>query len=195
MADHTTCGMSVKAALIGNGVPEAGEFTSVRYFTNDFDTKIEGIDVVLIYGWESGFGTTDLLVSFNHTKTKVRNFREGSTIAGGDTLDNLEHGAPETRFNATATHSIGQWYLVLRYSYFGEWYDDHSAAEFDGYGLADPLVQYNFASGLAINLGAENVTDEYPDRAINFGNGRKYPRCSPAGHNGALVYAKVSYSM
>ena len=84
---------------------------------------------------------------------------------------------------------------MARYSYFGDWYDDHSAAEFDGYGLADLLVQYNFASGLAVTLGGENVLDEYPDTAINFGNGRRYPRYSPAGHNGALVYAKVSYSM
>ena len=86
-------------------------------------------------------------------------------------------------------------YLVARYSYFGEWYDDHSAAEFDGYGLADLLVQYSFAGGLAVALGAENLLNEYPDKAVNFGNGRKYPRYSPAGHNGALVYAKVSYSM
>ena len=185
----------IKQALVAAGVPEAREFTSVRYFTNDFDTRTEGVDVVLTYGWESGLGSTDLLLSFNHTNTRVRNFREGSTIAGGDTIDNLERGAPETRFNLTATHSIDQWYLVARYSYFGEWYDDHSAAEFDGYGLADLLVQYNFESGLAVTLGAENVLNEYPDKAINFGNGRKYPRYSPAGHNGALVYGKVAYSM
>ena len=185
----------IKQALVDAGVPEAREFTSVRYFTNDFDTRTEGVDVVLTYGWESDLGSTDLLLSFNHTSTEVRGFREGSTIAGGDTIDNLERGAPQTRFNLTATHSIDQWYLVARYSYFGEWYDDHSAAEFDGYGLADLLVQYSFAGGLAVTLGAENLLNEYPDKAVNFGNGRKYPRYSPAGHNGALVYAKVSYSM
>ena len=185
----------IKQALVAAGVPEAREFTSVRYFTNDFDTRTEGVDVVLTYGWETDLGSTDLLLSFNHTSTKVRNFRAGSTIAAGDTIDNLERGAPETRFNLTLTHSIDQWYLLARYSYFGEWYDDHSAAEFDGYGLADLSAQYNFTNGLALSIGAENVLDEYPDRAINYGNGRKYPRYSPAGHNGALVYAKISYSM
>ncbi len=185
----------IKQALIAAGVPEAREFTSVRYFTNDFDTRTQGVDVVLAHGWETGLGSTDVLLSFNHTSTKVRNFRPESTISGGDTIDNLERGAPETRFNLTLTHRIDRWYLVARYSYFGDWYDDHSAAEFDGYGLADLLVQYNFAGGLAVSLGAENLLDEYPDKAINFGNGRKYPRYSPAGYNGALVYAKVSYSM
>ncbi|MCY4342609.1 MAG: TonB-dependent receptor [Gammaproteobacteria bacterium] len=186
---------AIKQALIADGVPEAAEFTSVRYFTNDFDTETEGVDVVLTYGWETDLGSTDLLMSFNHTNTKVRNFRPGSTIAGGDTIDNLERGAPETRFNLTLAHSVNNWYLVGRYSYFGEWYDDHSAAEFDGYGLVDLLAQYNFASGMSVSVGAENALDEYPDKAINAGNGRKYPRYSPAGHNGALIYAKISYSM
>ena len=185
----------IKQALIDAGVPEAREFTSVRYFTNDFDTRTEGVDVVLTYGWETDLGSTDLLLSLNYTSTKVRNFREGSTIADGDTIDNLERGAPETRLNLTLNHSIDRWDLVARYSYFGDWYDDHSATEFNGYGLADLLVRYNFASGLAIDLGAENVLDEYPDTAINYGNGRKYPRYSPAGHNGALIYAKVRFSM
>ena len=186
---------AIKQALIADGVPEAAEFTSVRYFTNDFDTKTEGVDVVLTYGWETDLGSTDLLASFNHTTTKVKNFRTGSTIAAGDTVDNLERGAPETRFNLTLTHSVNNWYFMGRYSYFGEWYDDHSADEFDGYGLVDLLAQYNFASGLAISVGAENALNEYPDKAINTGNGRKYPRYSPAGHNGALVFARISYSM
>ena len=30
---------------------------------------------------------------------------------------------------------------------------------------------------------------------IDHGDGRKYPRYSPAGNNGALIYAKISYSM
>ena len=185
----------IKQALIDADVPEAREFTSVRYFTNDFDTKTEGIDAVLTYGWETDLGSTDLLLSLNHTSTKVRNYREGSTIAGDDTIDNLERGAPETRYNLRLNHSTDRWDLVARYRYSGDWYDDHSAAEFDGYGRADLLVRYNFASGLAIELGADNVLDQYPDKAINYGNGRKYPRYSPAGHNGALIYTKVRFSM
>ena len=185
----------IKAALIADGVPEAREFTSVRYFTNDFDTQTRGVDIVLTHGWDWNLGRTDLLISANRTETEVGNFREGSTITSGDTIDNLERGAPGARFNLTATHSMDRWYLVARYSYFGEWYDDHSAAEFDGYGLVDVLARYDFSGGLSVTLGAENALDTYPDEAINYGNGRKYPRYSPAGHNGALVYAKVNYSL
>ena len=184
-----------KAALVAAGIPEARDFTSVRYFTNDFDTRTQGVDVVLTYGWETDLGSTDLQLSFNHTETEVLDYRAGSTIADGDDIDNLERGVPEMRVNLTLTHSMNQWDLLGRYSYYGDWYDDHSAADFDGYGLVDVQAQYNFESGLALTFGAENVLDEYPDLAINYGNGRKYPRYAPGGHNGALVYAKLSYSM
>ena len=95
----------------------------------------------------------------------------------------------------TLSHAFDRWDVVARYSFFGAWYDDHAAAEFDGYGLADVLVRYHFANGLAVTLGAENALDRYPDEAINYGNGRRYPRYSAAGHNGALIYARVAFSM
>ncbi|MDE0712260.1 MAG: TonB-dependent receptor [Rhodospirillales bacterium] len=184
-----------KAELVAAGIPEARNFTSVRYFTNDFDTRTQGVDVVLTYGWETDLGSTDLQLSFNHTETEVLGYREGSTIADEDDIDNLERGVPEMRVNLTLTHSMDQWDFLGRYSYYGDWYDDHSAADFDGYGLLDAQATYNFLSGLALTVGAENVLDEYPDLTINYGNGRKYPRYAPGGYNGALVYAKLSYAM
>ena len=187
----------IKADLVAAGVPEARDFTSVRFFTNDFDTRTQGVDVVLTYGWETDLGSTDLQFLFNHTDTKVLDYRRdsGSTLVTEDDIDNLERGIPETRLNLTLNHTIDQWGLVGRYSYFGDWYDDHSAAEFDGYGLVDLLAQYSLTNGVAVTFGAENVLDKYPDLAINYGNGRKYPRYAPGGHNGRLVYAKVRFSM
>ena len=181
----------IKQRLVADGVPEANEFTSVRYFTNDFDTETAGIDVVASYGWDTANGNADLLFSFNTTDTEVV---DSSSISAG-TIRNLEHGWPETRYNLTYRQSFNQWDVVARYGFYGDWYDDHAGADFSGYGLADVQVSYNFASGLAVTLGAENALDEYPDEAINYGNGRRYPRYAPAGHNGALVFAKVRFSM
>ena len=185
----------IKNQLVAAGIPEARDFTSVRYFTNDFNTRTQGIDVVLTYGWETSLGSTDLQLSFNHTDTKVLNYRPGSQLPGSGDIDNLERGVPDMRVNLTLTHSMEQWDFLGRYSYYGDWYDDHSDADFDGYGLVDVQAKYNFLSGLAFTVGAENVLDEYPDLSINYGNGRKYPRYAPGGYNGALVYAKLSYAM
>ena len=182
---------AIKQQLVAQGVPEANEFTSVRYFTNDFDTETRGIDLVASYGWETDTGSADVLFSWNSTETDVVSF---SNISAG-TVRNLEHGWPENRANVSYEVSFHEWDLVLRYSHFGDWYDDHAGDDFSGYGLADLLVRYNFTNGFAVTLGVENLLDEYPDEAINYGNGRKYPRYAPAGHNGALMFVKISGSL
>ena len=186
---------AIKRDLLAAGVEQAGDFDTIRYFTNDFDTRTQGVDVVLTYGWESGFGRTDLQLSFNYTNTEVLDYRSESTVADGNTIANLENGAPKQRIDLTLNHEIDQWDLFARYGYYGDWYDDHGGREFDGYGLVDVQARYHFLNGLSAALGAENVLDQYPDRNIDPGDGGKYPRYSPAGYNGALVYAKVSYSM
>ena len=186
----------IKQDLIAAGIPEAQDFDSIRYFTNDFDTRTEGVDVVLTDGWESAYGSTEALLSYNHTTTEVERYRAGSTIANGDTIRNLERGAPQTRYNLTLVHDFNQWALMARYNYYGEWYDDHSAAEFNGYGLVDLMATFDHvASGFSFSVGVDNVLDEYPQEAINRAVGRRYPRYAPAGHNGALVYARITYEM
>ena len=181
----------IQQQLVAQGVPQANEFTSVRYFTNDFDTETTGFDLVAGYGWGTASGNASIQFSYNKTDTEVV---DSSSISAG-TIRNLEHGWPETRYNLTYRQTFNQWDLAARYGYFGDWYDDHAGADFSGYGLADIQVRYNFASGLALTVGAENALDEYPDEAINYGNGRRYPRYAPAGHNGALIFAKVSVSL
>ena len=181
----------IKRRLVADGVPEANEFNTVRYFTNDFDTETAGFDVVAGYDWLTANGNADIQFSYNKTDTEVV---DSSSISAG-TIRNLEHGWPETRYNLTYRQTFNQWDLVARYSFYGDWYDDHAGADFSGYGLVDIQARYNFASGLALTVGAENALDQYPDEAINYGNGRRYPRYAPAGHNGMLVFAKMNVAL
>lgn len=185
----------IKQSLIAQGVPEASEFTSVRYFTNDFDTATKGVDIVATQSWFAANGTNEVLFSFNRTETEVENWRAGSTIVAGDTIDNLERGAPGTRYGLTYRHTKEVWDLTVRYNFYGEWYDDHSAATFDGYAPIDVLGTYDFSENLMISVGIENILDTYPDETINFGNGRLYPRYSPAGYNGRLIFGSVRYAL
>ena len=183
---------AIKQQLRASNVQGADLFDRVRFFTNDFDTRTQGVDVVLAYGWDTELGSTNLQFLFNRTETEVLRFSEASTERR---VKNLERGSPETRLNLTLTHNIDEWDLVGRYSHFGEYYDDHAGRDIDGYGLFDLSAQYHFANGLAVTLGADNVFDEYPEEAIATTNGRKYPRYAPGGHNGRLVYAKVRFAM
>lgn len=190
----TTVTDEIKTALVEQGVPEAADFTSVRFFTNDFDTSTRGIDIVATQSIELGDGLLDILLSFNNTQTSVEDYRVGSTITGGDTIDNLERGAPETRYGISARYSLERIDLTARYNFYGSWYDDHSAAEFDGYGYVDLLGTLVVTDQISVSAGIENAFDAYPDETISFGNGRLYPRYSPAGYNGTLVYVSTKLS-
>ena len=190
----TTVTDEIKTALVEQGVPEAADFTSVRFFTNDFDTSTRGIDIVATQSMELGDGILDVLFSFNNTQTSVEDYRMGSTITGGDTIDNLERGAPETRYGISARYSLERVDLTARYNFYGSWYDDHSAAEFDGYGYVDLLGTLVVTDQISVSAGIENAFDAYPDETISFGNGRLYPRYSPAGYNGTLVYVSTKLS-
>ena len=190
----TTVTDEIKAALVEQGIPEAADFTSVRFFTNDFDTSTRGIDIVVTQSFELGDGLLDVLFSFNNTQTSVEDFREGSTITGGDTIENLERGAPETRYGVTARYALERIDLTARYNFYGSWYDDHSAAEFDGYGYVDLLGTLLVSDSISVSAGIENAFDAYPDETISLGNGRKYPRYSPAGYNGSLFYVSTKLS-
>ena len=185
----------IKAMLLAQGVPEASEFTSVRYFTNDFDTATKGVDVVATKSWFASGGNNELLFTLNRTETEVTSWRPGSTITGGDTIENLERGAPGTRFGFTYRHARELSEITVRYNFYGEWYDDHSAQEFDGYGYLDTLYSRDFSENLLVTFGIENVLGAYPDESVNFGNGRKYPRYSPAGYNGRLAFASIRYEL
>ena len=46
-------------------------FDSIQFFENDFDTKTDGIDIVLTYEMESDMGDTDFQLSYNRTETEV----------------------------------------------------------------------------------------------------------------------------
>lgn len=56
-------------------------------------------------------------------------------------------------------------------------------------------AKYAFDAGFAVVIGADNVLDAYPDEAVRSpSSGRLYPRYSPAGYNGRLMYGRLRYA-
>ena len=169
-------------------------FDSIQFFENDFDTKTDGIDIVLTYSLVSNMGDTDFLLSYNRTDTEVTR----SSRLSRRRQKWIEEGAPETRYNATVNHAMGDWRFMVRYYYFGDWYSDYDSSSdvatyYDGYGLADISITRKIA-GLGVTLGFDNVLDETPDRSVGAsGRGNKYPRFAPGGIDGRFIYARAMY--
>ena len=200
LEDRITQGddVSLTAADIANlqaqGVPGAGDLTNFRFYVNDFDTTTEGIDLVATYSTEMGNGVTDF--TFVHSKTTTE-VDKTSGLVGGARIGQLESLLPESRWNLTAVHNSGDWRVLARYNWIDEWiwWDIYSSPVFseivDDMMTLDLEVSRDFGD-YTLTLGAQNLTDEYPDNpASTLCCGMKYPEGSPFGFNGAFYYFKL----
>ena len=176
--------------LLREGVTSAAGLQEFRFFTNDFDTTTNGVDVVLTVPVPNG----DVTAVYNRTVTEVTDFNPA-------TLDDLrikelEENLPKQRASLTVTQSItSQWSVLGRGSYFGDWFDSEDGETYTGKILFDLETTYWAAVGLNISLGVQNLLDQYPDENPGSGNiGNQYGQFSPFGFNGRYVYAKFGYT-
>jgi len=179
-------------ALLAEGISSAGNLQNFRFFTNDFDTRTSGVDIVATY---AAGGNTDFSLLFNNTDTKVTKFNP-------DTLDatrirELQEALPQTRYNLTAKHRIGDKLRLLgRVSYYDGWFDSEDVQVYGGEYLLDLEASYDINESLTFSLGGQNVTDTVPDENMGArtGVGNRYSQYSPFGFNGAFYYARLKYS-
>ena len=179
-----------KQDLLAEGVTSAANLQEFRFFTNDFDTTTQGVDIVLTVPVVNG----DVTVLYNRTETTV-------TDHNPDTLDDLrikelEENLPKQRGALTLTQSLtSQWSALGRASYYGDWYDSEDDETYTGKVLFDLESTYMASSGIILTLGVQNLLNTYPDENPKSGNiGNQYGQFSPFGFNGAYWYAKVGYT-
>ena len=179
-----------KADLLAAGVTSAANLQEFRFFTNDFDTTTQGIDVVLTVPVPNG----DVTAVYNRTETTVTDFNEETLDA--QRIKELETNLPLQRGSLTVTQSItSQWSVLGRGSYYGDWYDSEDDEEYTAKVLFDLESSYMASAGLIITIGVQNLLNTYPDENPKSGNiGNQYGQFSPFGFNGAFWYAKFGYS-
>ena len=182
------------ADLVASGVTSAGNLQNFRFFTNDFDTETAGVDVVATTSTDWLGGSTDWSLAFNITKTDVKKFNP-------DTLDDtrikeLEDGLPDTRWNVTANHIVGDWRFLGRLSFYDNWFDSEDGNTYSGEYLFDAEAAYNFNDNMSVVVGAQNLFDQTPEDnpGAASGVGNRYSQFSPFGFNGGFWYARFNYS-
>ena len=186
-------------ALLAQGVADASSFSQVRFFTNDFDTTTQGIDVVATYPVKMLGGDTTFTLAGNWNHTKVDAFNPD--IIHSEKVRQLEEGLPEFRFSLAADHQRAPWRFLSRLHYYDEFVEFFSAGSglphinAGARWLVDAEVSYTFKSGLTLAAGAENLFNTYPTENPNASIlGNKYPTSSPFGFNGGFYYLGVSYA-
>ncbi len=183
--------------LESQGVAGASNLNSFRFYTNDFDTQTQGIDLVVNYPVAMFGGSTAFNLAANWTDTKVVSYDED--ILDDTRIRQLEDALPEYRSNLGMIHYNGDWRSLLRLNYFSGFYEAHlDSGELpieagDEY-TVDVEFSYKTAMGLALAIGAQNLLNEYPDEHDYQGvAGAKYPETSPLGFNGGYYYSRLSY--
>ncbi|RLV59228.1 TonB-dependent receptor [Parashewanella curva] len=192
-----------KAKLKAAGVPNVDGLTKVSFFTNDFDTTTQGIDLVANYSAQLFNGDSTFAFAYNWNETKVDKYSE---ITGEFKVARLEKDLPNHRATFTWSQSWEDVSMFTRANYFGEYQGVH--VDFDKTvktGSAavtiDVEVNYNFNESFALAVGAQNLLDQDAERLDFQGKtgipnnnwGGKFYETSPFGFNGGYWYVKGTY--
>ena len=192
--------LAILNQLSASGVPGASTLTAFQFFTNDFETETQGVDLVATLPFAFAGGQSSLILAFNWTDTQLK---EITALADATRKIQLEDQLPGYRAILTGSHSIGPWSVMARTSY----YDSYIVAldigadaigDFDGkYGgelLVDLEVSYKITDSYRLSVGAQDVFDNVPDQFPNpeINSGAIYPTGSPMGFNGGFWYARLN---
>ncbi len=184
--------------LLSQGQRDATSFSSVKYFTNDFDTTTQGVDIVANYATEAFGGDIKYTLAYNWTDTTVDSFSSNINLAK---VEMLEDNLPAHRANASATYMVEDFDILARINYYGKYYEDHldAGGDLPIYAGSEVTVDveftYHFDEQISVSLGAQNLFDNRPDNnPWDFVVGSQYPATSPMGINGGFYYLRANYA-
>ncbi|MET3666260.1 TonB-dependent receptor [Caulobacter sp. 1776] len=188
---------ALRAQLVAAGVPGADSLTTVSYFTNSFDTRTQGVDVVGSWRGQLWGGKAGVTAAWNWNDTKVT--RSKLTEVSKLARINLENGLPQNAANVTFDYARGRFSGMVRTRWSGEWTDAQANGTADliqtfaGKALVDLSVSAELTQAIKLTVGAENLFDTYPDEAtFQASRGLIYSRNAPYDTDGGLWYARVS---
>ena len=166
-------------------------FSELAFYTNSLKTATNGVDVKLL--WRKA--QTNVSLTYNYNQLKVLSQKEvgGQTPVSDATIFNLENNLPKNRVNLTIFHDFGKLSGMLRANYYSRTIDERSAREeLSGETLLDVELTYPISNRLKFVLGANNILNNYPDMiTARLSQGMPFPRRSPIGYHGGMVYFKA----
>ncbi len=186
--------------LVAEGITSAENLQEFRFFTNEFETSTQGVDLVLTAPVAKGA----VSLAYNYTDTEVT--KRNTDILDDTRVRLLEDGLPKHRGNVMLTQNVLDNLGILgRVNYYGPWYEYAVGAQtYSGTFLVDLEINYAFAENLGITVGVNNVFNVEPNNVTwsdpnieNFTGaivGRPFGEYSPYGFGGAFWYTKVGYS-
>jgi iron complex outermembrane recepter protein len=178
---------------------------TVQYFTNGFNTKTKGVDLVASYPIQLGAGTLETALAYNYNKTDVTKYNP-QVISAARIID-IQHYAPNNRVNLNANYGWGPIHASVHENYYGTYRDenDYPGQLFSAKYTTDLEVGYQVLKNLTAAIGGRNIFNAFPDKIANTAkspispitggeqDGELYPRTGgPFGFNGAFWYVRLT---
>ncbi|HWS62570.1 MAG TPA: TonB-dependent receptor [Steroidobacteraceae bacterium] len=178
---------------------------TVQYFTNGFDTKTKGADLVVSYPFQLGdLGRLESALAFNYNISHVTKY--DPTVITQSRIDDIEHYAPNRRVNLNLSYVLGPIRAAVHENWYGTYRDenDYPGQLFSAKWTTDLDLSYEVFKNFTAAIGGRNIFNAFPDTIANASDriypstggdvtGQRYPRTGgPFGFNGAFWYVRVS---
>ena len=184
-------------ALIARGLSD------FRFFTNDLETRTQGIDLIAVWTPPALGGDASVSLVLNYTDTAVTGVNRALLSADWvtDRVRNLEEAHPKSRWSLTVDQAAGPVRLRGRLSWYGAWFDYRDGFVYDGKPIVDVEAAWPLTDAVTLTLGGENALNTYPDEnpkaadpSLGFWGGNLYPPTAPFGFSGGYYYARIGYA-
>lgn len=203
-SDKYTLTEADKIALKAAGVANVDSIQQVSFFTNDFDTTTEGLDLIANYGTDLLDGDATFSLAYNYNETTVDSYTE---VTGDFKVSRLENDLPNHRATMTWAQNWDEISFFVRGNYYGEYQGVHvdydaTINQGDAAITLDAEVSYFINESFTVSVGAQNLLDQQAteinipkEQGIPNNNwGGKYYETSPFGFNGGFYYLKATYN-
>ena len=181
-------GRNLALCLQEAGVPGAADLSSVSFYTNDFSTTTQGVDLVATWNLDFGdMGNGTLNAAWNWTETEVDN--AGQEV-NRNRVVGLENQNPQNRGVFTYNHFLNDFRFLARLRTYDDWIDSGWSGDttsrgpnglgytincgfntdncYSGESVVDLEAAYTWNSNYTFVVGANNAFDQ--DAAINQNN-------------------------
>ena len=179
--------------LISQGITSAKNLKNFRFFTNDFDTRTQGVDLVATFVPAGVKGDAEFSLALNHTGTRVT--RYNPEVLDTLRIRQLEDALPATRWTVAARRGWGGLSFLGRLSHYSGWFDARDNRAYPGEHLVDLEASYGVGGSATVTLGAQNALNQYPEENPNARDvGNLYSSATPFGASGGFYYVKAGFS-
>jgi iron complex outermembrane receptor protein len=153
-------------------------------------------------------GSINVGLAYNHNETEVVAQRQvgGIDPVSQGTIDNIQLNLPKDRMVATIDYRISDALsAMVRMNYFSESWDergtyseveaDNTKDKIESVSFIDVELNYRVSDNLSVVFGANNATNAFPNQiATRMSQGMPYPRRSPLGYHGGMMFTRLTYN-